>query len=299
MSSRCSQTPGDSILCYRGRLITVVASARIAGQRLGRARWLARRSAAKKRSFRHALVATAALANESAISWPGPSLEGTRWELLLDIGRTTFTLMPLDWAISGSRLELPIAVEFRAGGELAVLGVGDFLGEWLAPREAPSFLQFFPVLNSVLPQGPEAVSKPSITNGGWAMAKDDSSGRLLHFWVETTGFRRGDLWLPRGKLRFRAKAWGALLAEGNDAVVTIRESRAAFGAFFGAFAGMTMGPAAMVACGLAAGLMLDRVPVVVGRWRKIRLDDVKPAEVEDKVFLSPVKLTVDSPSTWQ
>ncbi|CAE7209148.1 unnamed protein product [Symbiodinium natans] len=193
------------------------------------------------------------------------------WKLMLDIGRTTFTMMPFSWAAIGSRLELPVAVEFAPGGALEVVGVGDFLGDWLAPDEVPSFVKSFALLAALFPQGPERPLKPTITEGRWEVAAEDP--RLVRFFLTTSGFRRDDLWLPEGQLRFRAKAYGSILAQGSDATVTIRESRALFGAAFGAFAGLTLGPGGVVVCAAVAGYALRRVAIVIGEWRCERCEE--------------------------
>eukprot|EP00419_Tripos_fusus_P069615 CAMPEP_0172900318 /NCGR_PEP_ID=MMETSP1075-20121228/163797_1 /TAXON_ID=2916 /ORGANISM="Ceratium fusus, Strain PA161109" /LENGTH=256 /DNA_ID=CAMNT_0013756469 /DNA_START=52 /DNA_END=819 /DNA_ORIENTATION=- len=204
---------------------------------------------------------------------PPPALEGTKWSLLLDIGRTTFTFMPLNWATDGMRLELPVAVEFRPGGELAVIGVGSFLGSWFAPDNPGGLVEFMPALQAMLPRPPQVQVRPTVSNGKWRIVPDQEDGRLVEFFIETNGFRRGVIWLPPGKLRFRAKAYGQLLAPGTDPVVTIRESRSVFGAIFGAFSGATMGPMSLVACAAAGAYGLRRVGIVVGRWSFTRLEE--------------------------
>jgi len=223
---------------------------------------------------------------------PPPALEGTKWSLLLDIGRTTFTFMPLNWATDGTRLELPVAIEFRPGGELAVIRVGSFLGSWFEPNVPGGLFQFLPALQNMLPQPPQVPVRPTVRNGKWRVIDDQEDGRLVQFSIETNGFRRGVIWLPSGRLRFRAKAYGQVLAPGKDPAVTIRESRSVFGAMFGAFAGATMGPISLAACAAAGAYALRTVSIVVGRWSFARLED-------EELTLPPVLVTLDQPEQWQ
>jgi len=223
---------------------------------------------------------------------PPPALEGTKWSLLLDIGRTTFTFMPLNWATDGMRLELPVAVEFRPGGELAVIGVGSFLGSWFEPDPPGGLVEFMPALQTMLPQPPQVPVQPMVSNGKWRIVDDQEDGRLVQFFIKTNGFRRGIIWLPPGRLRFRAKAYGQLLAPGTNPTVTIRESRSVFGALFGGFAGATMGLISLAVCAAAGAYALRKVAIVVGRWSFARLE-------EEELLLPPVLLTLDKPEQWQ
>ena len=43
-----------------------------------------------------------------------------RWILTMDIGRERNTWMDPKWAASGRRVQVPLALEFRAGGLLEV-----------------------------------------------------------------------------------------------------------------------------------------------------------------------------------
>jgi len=229
---------------------------------------------------------------------PPPQLEGTRWVLTLDIGRTTFTFMPATWATGGARLELSVAVEFQAGGKLKVLETGSFLGQWLEPEDVPVLVQFVPFLQVVLPRAPDVVTKPTLSDGEWEVVEDEGEGRLVRFSVACSGFRRGSIWLPATQLRFRANSYGQILAPGKDPAFTIRESRAPLGAFFGAFAGLTMGPAALAITGLAGGWALRSVAIVVGRWKPERLEESE-GDSGQKLFLPAARLTADDPSSWQ
>eukprot|EP00929_Paragymnodinium_shiwhaense_P038962 TRINITY_DN20504_c0_g1_i1.p1 TRINITY_DN20504_c0_g1~~TRINITY_DN20504_c0_g1_i1.p1 ORF type:complete len:306 (-),score=34.25 TRINITY_DN20504_c0_g1_i1:265-1182(-) len=228
---------------------------------------------------------------------PAPRLEGTRWHLKMDIGRTTFTLMPLSWATGGLRVELSIAVEFREGGELAMLCASDFVGAWMEPVEDPPLVQLLPLLSAFLPEPEMVLTRPSFSGGKWWLEDD---GRTVRFWVETSGFRRDNLWVPKGKLYFRAQAYGILLAPGKSPAVTLRESRSLIGAAAGAFAGMTLGPAASLLCALGLGYNLRAVPISLGRWKHLRLE---PSDEEaaacGRNFLPQARMTKDDPRTWQ
>mmetsp|Transcript_25390 Transcript_25390/g.70666 ORF Transcript_25390/g.70666 Transcript_25390/m.70666 type:complete len:345 (+) Transcript_25390:101-1135(+) len=226
---------------------------------------------------------------------PPPSLEGTRWKLSLDIGRTPFTLMPMTWASGGVRAKLEIAVEFRAGGNLAVLQAGEFLGEWAEPTEIPFIVELLPLLSVLIPEE-RVLLRPSLSAGRWWVAED---GRTVRFFVETSGFRREVLWVPKGKLYFRAQAYGQLLVTEKKAAVSIRESRSTVGAAVGAFIGSTMGPAALAVCGAAGAYALREVPITVGNYVASRMELGVGGDDGTSVALPPVRLVEDDKSKWQ
>jgi len=237
-----------------------------------------------------AATVTASL-GDSLGALPAPSLEGTRWSVVMDIGRTTFTFMPTRWASDGMRLEIPLAVEFRPNGLLAVVRAPTFLGTWVEPPGVPTLVEFFPFLEIFFPKPEEEPITPAFMDGKWEIA---DNGKLVQFFIETNGFKRGDIWLPAGKLRFQANAYGQLLSAGRDASVTIRESRSAFGLFAGLFAGITLGPVAFLASGLVSAWQLREVAVCVGRCSISRLPD----EAEF-LQMSSVRITADDPDKWK
>mmetsp|Transcript_90181 Transcript_90181/g.291516 ORF Transcript_90181/g.291516 Transcript_90181/m.291516 type:complete len:193 (+) Transcript_90181:375-953(+) len=144
---------------------------------------------------------------------------------------------------------------------------------------------------SFFPNPEEEPITPAFRDGEWEIAEN---GKLVQFFVETSGFKRGDIWLPAGKLRFRANAYGQLLSAGRDASVTIRESRSVFGLFAGLFAGITLGPVAFLASGLVSAWQLREVAVCVGRCSISRLPD----EAES-LQMSSVRITADDPDKWK
>lgn len=222
---------------------------------------------------------------------PPPALEGTRWSLQLDIGRTRGTLMPSRWATQGSRLSVPILVEFCEGGELEVREAGSFVGEWREPpSQALGITEMGPF--TILRGTPPLLdSRPSLSNGRWNVLKD---GREVEFYVETSGFRREELWLPETKLRFRAAAYGKILARGTSPTIMIREDLSVLGASMGFFAGIMLGPVLCLASAALAGFRFREVPVAVGRWSCERVED------EDTVRPLPlVRMVTDEPGTWQ
>ena len=63
---------------------------------------------------------------------PG-ALVGTKWRVMADVGRESGTWMPPNWAASGMRLVLPVAVEFKEGGLVEPIATGAFTPTTFAP----------------------------------------------------------------------------------------------------------------------------------------------------------------------
>ena len=58
---------------------------------------------------------------------------GTKWRVMADVGRESGTWMPPNWAASGMRLVLPVAVEFKEGGLVEPIATGAFTPTTFAP----------------------------------------------------------------------------------------------------------------------------------------------------------------------
>eukprot|EP00439_Symbiodinium_sp_Y106_P022711 s2613_g2.t2 len=183
----------------------------------------------------------------------------------------------------GSRLLVPLVVQFRRGGEFHVHRAGDFLGDW----EAPPLTALGPV--AWLPDAEEA-DPPAITSGKWEMV-EEGNGRVVQFYAETTGFRRDSIWIPPRKLRFRGKVYGEILSGGSAANVAIRENLFLFGVAAGIFLAFILGPVSLLAL---VFFSLREVSISVGTWSCERLAEQDP----DTVPLAPATLKVDEPSKW-
>jgi len=245
-------------------------------------------------ALRGANVARNAGSTDFSGGLPPPQLEGTSWQLRLDIGRTPMTLMPMTWATGGVRVDVNVAVEFRADGELAVVDTGDFLGEWAEPVEDPWIVQTLPLLSALLPEPERVLLKPKFSSGKWEILED---GRTVRFWIETTGFRRDNLWVPEGKLYFRGQAYGQMLAAGSAlSSVSIRESRAVLGAAAGGFVGITMGPIAVVACAAVMGYALREVPITIANYSP---SAIQKGEDDADFNLPSVRMVADDARKWQ
>lgn len=222
---------------------------------------------------------------------PPPALENTRWSLLLDVGRTTGSYMPLTWASDGMRLEIPLIVEFCQGGELRVLRVGEFLGEWTEPPEsALGPLQQLGKFAADLPKPESPLVSPSISGGRWEMLEGEG-GRLVQFNVETSGFQRKSIWLPKNKLNFKAKVYGQVLAAGKRPAFTICENLLSLGLIVAFLLGLQFGPAGWLS---AVFFYFREVRISVGNWTCSRVEGDIDAEQ-----MRPVTLTGDEPTRWQ
>eukprot|EP00242_Pyramimonas_sp_CCMP2087_P007105 CAMPEP_0198199816 /NCGR_PEP_ID=MMETSP1445-20131203/2970_1 /TAXON_ID=36898 /ORGANISM="Pyramimonas sp., Strain CCMP2087" /LENGTH=335 /DNA_ID=CAMNT_0043869717 /DNA_START=143 /DNA_END=1150 /DNA_ORIENTATION=+ len=105
------------------------------------------------------------------------ALVGTRWKLTLDVGREVGTWMPANWAASGRRIEIPCAVSLEEDGVVRALGVGAYI-------------------------------KLELGEGTWNV-----DGDTLRFNLQISGFQRGDISLPEGKLYFKNYAWGNTMSQ--------------------------------------------------------------------------------------
>eukprot|EP00873_Tetraselmis_striata_P002244 jgi/Tetstr1/422508/TSEL_001270.t1 len=115
----------------------------------------------------------------------GKALVGKRYRLTLDIGREPGTWMPPDWGASGRRILAPLAIEFKAGGLLEVIGVGAFV---------PMRLE----------------------GGSWSL-----DGDTLRFNVSVSGMSKGDISLPEGKLYFKTLAWGSSISSSKGKLLLL------------------------------------------------------------------------------
>ncbi|CAJ1459634.1 unnamed protein product [Effrenium voratum] len=206
--------------------------------------------------------------------------ESHRWLLRIDVGRTMGSFMPLRWATDGSRLLLPMIVQFRKGGQLAVHRVGDFMGDWDSPPNTAL---------GPLPFEEEGSVSPSINAGQWEML-EAQEGRVVQFHVESSGFKRGSIWLPPRKLFFKGKVYGEILSGGKNATVSIRENLLLYGIGVALLLAFVWGPVALVGLILLA---LREVSISVGTWSIERLEGDPDTEP-----LPPVTLKGDVPEKW-
>lgn len=146
------------------------------------------------------------LLNQAGVVGPEDSaasatLAGSKCSVTLSVGREPGTWMPGEWAASGARLSLPMAISFS--DETVDLGFPgeESMGGRYAKRldcEGGSF---------VGPQG-EVVVKA--TGGAW---KASPSGRadgesLIRFFVDfPEGATRNDVTLPAGRVFFSCSCW--------------------------------------------------------------------------------------------
>eukprot|EP00435_Cladocopium_sp_Y103_P025187 s1401_g6.t1 len=211
---------------------------------------------------------------------PAPQLEQTWWLIRVDVGRTLGSFMPLRWATDGSRLLLPMIVQFQQGGKLKVHRVGDFLGDWDFPPSSAM---------GPMPWDGAKEQQPEVTSGEWKMTKAEG-GRVVQFHVLSNGFRRGSIWLPPRKLFFKGKVYGEILSGGKNPTVSIRENLLFYGAGVALLLAFIWGPVSLVAL---VFLALRDVSIAVGTWTCERLvgdPDTEP--------LPPVTLKGDEPKKW-
>jgi len=219
---------------------------------------------------------------------PPPALEGTNWTLNLDIGRTYGSYMPLSWATEGNRLNITLLVEFCAGGKLKVHRAPKFMGLWTEPPENVfGLVQLSTALQAVLPESTKEIS-PVISDGKWEV--EEEGGRLVKFHVETNGFRRESIWLPKRQLDFRAKAYGPTLAPGKYPAVTIVESLYVLGLTIGVVLIFIAGPLCLLSLVLWA---IGDLRICVGTWSCQRVEN------NSNVAVPPVLYKQDEASTWQ
>ncbi|CAK0806034.1 unnamed protein product [Prorocentrum cordatum] len=195
------------------------------------------------------------------------------------------------WATDGNRLEIPVVVEFCPGGELRVLRSGDFLGEWVEPPGSawgPLQVLSAPGDDGMPRPGAQLVT-PGMSGGSWRMT-DAEQGRMVEFNLETTGFHRQSIWLPRSKLWFKAKAYGATLAAGLRPPCTIRESLISLGVVVAFLLGLALGPAGW----LSIVYFAFGVSICVGTWTSSRV----AGEPGDE-SVPPVTLRQDVPELWR
>jgi len=114
------------------------------------------------------------------------ALVNTRWELTLDVGREQGTWMPPNWARSGRRIEIPLAVELQADGLCKPLGVGTYV-------------------------------KLGVDSGTWNI-----QGDTLRLNLQISGFERGDISLPSGKLYFKTYAWGNMISQNKGRLLVLQ-----------------------------------------------------------------------------
>eukprot|EP00241_Pyramimonas_parkeae_P019858 CAMPEP_0114292512 /NCGR_PEP_ID=MMETSP0059-20121206/9103_1 /TAXON_ID=36894 /ORGANISM="Pyramimonas parkeae, Strain CCMP726" /LENGTH=157 /DNA_ID=CAMNT_0001414169 /DNA_START=395 /DNA_END=868 /DNA_ORIENTATION=- len=107
----------------------------------------------------------------------------------MDIGREKNTWMDPRWAASGKRMEIPLMIEFKKNGIVQPLGVGAY------------------------------VQMKTTATGTWSMQRD-----TLSFNVEVSGFQRGDVSIPPGKMFFSVPAWGSVLSR-DKGIITINQRR--------------------------------------------------------------------------
>lgn len=199
--------------------------------------------------------------------------------------------MPLSWATADARLDIPLLVEFRPGGELLVLQAGAFLGEWTEPPESVlGPVQLVSGMLDSLPDSPVLPEPPSFSAGRWKML-DEAGGRAVKFHVEMSGFRRGSIWLPRRKLYFFAKVYGQTMIVGKEPRVCILEDLVAFGVSLGVVLAFVLGPLFLLSL---IFIYIRDVNIAVGTWSCERFEGDA-----DNVSLPSVVLRGDKPNRWQ
>ncbi|CAM9298183.1 unnamed protein product [Ascophyllum nodosum] len=125
----------------------------------------------------------------------------------MDIGREKGTWMPPTWGASGRRVEVDLSIQFLAGGELTAEMDSPFVDMTVKPGQW-----------NVRPAAGSNRGRTRNSANNLDMISD-----TCQFWVECSGFKRGDVTIPAGKLFFAVPAWGGKLS--RKGLVTVRQRR--------------------------------------------------------------------------
>ncbi|GMH83608.1 hypothetical protein TL16_g09654 [Triparma laevis f. inornata] len=122
-----------------------------------------------------------------------------RWRLLLNVGREEGTWMPEDWGASGSRLAIPLLVDFEATrsnlDDEMLVGRNSLL---VSPASDATFIN------------ESGEQRLQVNPGGWSVEppKEGKSPAVLRFWLDFgEGGVKRDTTLPAGKVFFTAAGW--------------------------------------------------------------------------------------------
>ena len=123
------------------------------------------------------------------------------FQIAVDLGREPGTKQPANWAPTGARLGLKLAVRLRD----TALPTGTRT-EFICGRSANTF-EVEPLQPSAHFITSDGTHDVSITGGGWSLAptRDSPVGgnaRWLRFWIEQSGAARNGVVLPAGRLCF-------------------------------------------------------------------------------------------------
>ncbi|KAJ1447518.1 hypothetical protein M885DRAFT_591333 [Pelagophyceae sp. CCMP2097] len=194
------------VACLAARCSGLVANTRAVRPRARGARAADPGVSAAKAAAPEAAAAVAAQEAAAAALAPAAAL-AARWSLSLNVGREGGTWMPAEWAASGARLLLKVAVEFDAapygGAAEPLLGRSAFS---VRPIGVATFV------------GPKGTTEVPIGCGGWSLQPPKRGERpaLLRFFLDfPAGAARNDVTIPAGRVFFSSPAWQQPEIEGG------------------------------------------------------------------------------------
>ena len=127
------------------------------------------------------------------------SFSSGRWRLSMNVGRESGTWMPSDWGASGTRLAVPLVVDFKAE---------PYTGEVdrLIGRKA---MKVVPVESEAIYMTEGGERKVKVGGGGWTIEPPAAGGpAVIRFWLEFgAGAAKRDVEIPTGQVFFSAAGW--------------------------------------------------------------------------------------------
>ncbi len=144
------------------------------------------------------IVSPRELQQQKSRQHPLKLLDGTRWRLMLNVGREPGTWMPKTWGVSGDRLYLNVELEFTPG---QLYEQDDFFNGVSGSK----------VLNVIhneaylAPSMMEGGRRVRVKNGGWRVVPGEGpmGTAVLRFYFdveEETRHRGSDVYLPSGRV---------------------------------------------------------------------------------------------------
>jgi hypothetical protein len=125
-------------------------------------------------------------------------LDGTRWRVMLNVGREPGTWMPKTWGISGDRLHLNVELEFRSDH---LYEREDFFGGVSGSK----VLHVVHNEANLAPSMMEGGRRVRVKDGGWRVVPGEGplGTTILRFYFdleEETRHRGSDVYLPSGRV---------------------------------------------------------------------------------------------------
>ncbi|CAK0810038.1 unnamed protein product [Prorocentrum cordatum] len=242
------------------------------------------------RGQRWASVARAA----GGVVLPPPALEGSRHSLMLDVGRTKIEqpdAPPLGDGRQPARDPGDCRVPPRrcAAGRAGRGLLGRVDG---ASRQRPR--HGGPVVRHRRRWAAQVGGHACVPEHLWRVVEDvrRRGWAIVEFDLETSGFHRQTIWLPKTRLHFKAKVYGTTLSGGAEPPFLIRESTLSLGVFLAVVLGLIIGPVGWMMSVIA--FVVREVSICVGTWTSRTINgDV------DNESASPVTLRGDVPELWR